>query len=268
MVKMPPPADGHRATNRVLDVIERLAATGETTTLAAMSAHFKVPKSSLLPLLRTIVARGWIEQPRPGSYRIAADRLPGRNWTVRRVELPQVARPFLSRLTADTGETSFVGVLPPGGDAVVYIEKVESPHSIRYSAELGERRPMHCTAIGMAVLAFLPDELRTSLLRKTHLGAYTEHTDTDRTVLERRLRRIVKAGVAVTFEEFAMGAGAIAAPIFNRRGEVAGACTLAGPIDRMRAKCDRYAEAVKTTAFGISAALGWRPQTLGDDARD
>jgi len=66
--------------------------------------------------------------------------------------------------------------------------------------------------------------------------------------------------VAVTFEEFVKDAGAIAAPVFNRAGEVAAACVIAGPIERMRSKRDRYVEAAKTTAADISVALGWLPR--------
>src|SRR5690606_24122835 len=184
--------DTHRATARVLDVLEHLGATGETATLASLSARLGAPKTSLLPLLRTLVARRWIEQPQPACYRIAAE-FPGK-WSPARLELPQMARPRLARLTAATRESTFLGVLPPGDDAVVYIEKVESPERLRYSAELGERRPLHCTAIGMAVLAFLPEPSRKAVLRRLKLPPHTAGTTTERAALERRLAKVVKSG--------------------------------------------------------------------------
>ncbi len=250
--------DTHRATARVLDVLEHLGATGETATLASLSARLGAPKTSLLPLLRTLVARRWIEQPQPACYRIAAE-FPGK-WSPARLELPQMARPRLARLTAATRESTFLGVLPPGDDAVVYIEKVESPERLRYSAELGERRPLHCTAIGMAVLAFLPEPSRKAVLRRLKLPPHTAGTTTERAALERRLAKVVKSGVAITFEEFVEGAGAIAAPVLNRAGEPVAACAIAGPIARMRRHRDAYTEAVKATAAELSAALGWQPE--------
>ncbi|MCC7487706.1 MAG: IclR family transcriptional regulator [Burkholderiales bacterium] len=261
MVK--PSSDIHRAASRVLDILERLAASGETTTLAVLSAEMDIPKSSLLPLLRTLVARKWVEQPRPASYRLAPHRLPSGSRPAARPELPAVARPFLARLTAETGESSFLGVLPPLDDAVVYIDKVESPRRIRYSAELGERRPLHCTAVGMAVFAFLPAPLRTRLLRRVKLAPFTAHTSTDRALLARRLSQVARAGVAVTIEEFVEGAGAIAAPVYDDAGMVTAACALAGPTERMRASRDRYIEAVKASALAISGALGWAPDGEG-----
>jgi IclR family acetate operon transcriptional repressor len=257
MVNRRTATSSHRATTRVLDVLEHLGATEETATLASLSAQLDVPKTSLLPLLRTLVARRWVQQPQPACYRIAGN-LEGK-WPPARLQLPQVARPFLARLTAATRESTFLGVLPQGDDAVVYIEKVESPERIRYSADLGERRPLHCTAVGMAVFAFLPEETRNALLRKLELAPYTAHTTTDRAVLQRRLVKVAKSGIAITLAEFVKDAGAIAAPVFNRSGEIAAACVLAGPIDRMRHERDRYAATVKATASDISMALGWQP---------
>ena len=65
-----------------------------------------------------------------------------------------------------------------GADSVVYIEKVESPQVIRYSAELGEQRPLHCTAIGMAVFAYLAPALRDELLRNIRPRKFTARTST------------------------------------------------------------------------------------------
>lgn len=251
----------HRAASRVLDVLEHLSRGGQTLTLADLSHRLEVPKSSMLPLLRTLVARNWIEQPTPVSYRLS-DRHPiaGR-WHAEPLELPKVARPFLERLTHDTGETSFIGVLPPGAENVVYIEKVESPQVIRYSAELGEQRPLHCTAIGLAVFAFLPPASRDELLRTLRLRKFTGRTSVSQTAIKRRLSQVRKDGVIVTLEEYVQGAGGVAAPIFDRNDNVVGALSVAGPADRMRARLNPFIDAVKSSSLAISAALGWRPAT-------
>ena len=257
MIKKAAASDSHRATSRVLDVLEHLAATGETATLAELSAQLQVPKTSLLPLLRTLVARHWIEKPQAACYQIARGRLFTGNGPNARMQLPQIARPFLERLTDETQETTFLGVLPPGADAVVYIDKVESPQRIRYSAELGEQRPVHATAVGMALFAFLPEKEREAMLTRLTLDVHTPHTMTDRAALKRRLLRVAKEGVAITFEEFVKGAGAIASPIFGGNGQVTATCGLAGPIERMRRNRDRYVAAVKRTAHDLSVALGY-----------
>jgi DNA-binding IclR family transcriptional regulator len=252
-------SDPHRATSRVLEVFEYLAESGATTTLASLSARIGVPKSSLLPLLRTLVARKWLEQPMPATYRVSSVPLFGGHWSPRRKELPELARPFLAQLAAQAGESCILGVLPPSGDSVVYIDKIDSPHTVRYVAELGTARPLHCTSSGLAVLAFMPRERRAALLKTLELAKFTERTLTDRKQLGRRLDEIVRTGVAVSVQEFNLGATAVAAPIRDASGEVHAACALAGPSERMLASLEKHKEAVKATALAISAALGWKP---------
>lgn len=257
--KLTPTSGAHRAAGRILDVLEHLAKGGQTLTLADLSHSLDVPKSSMLPLLRTLAARHWIEQPTPISYRLS-DRHPiaGR-WHVEPLELPKVARPFLERLTHDTGESSFVGVMPHGADSVVYIEKVESPRVIRYGAELGEQRPLHCTAVGLAIFAFLPPARRDELLRGMRPRKFTGRTSTSTTAIKRRLSQVRQDGVITTLEEYVQGAGAIAAPIFDRNNAVVGAVSLAGPADRLRSSVQPLTDAVKSASLAISVALGWRP---------
>ena len=249
----------HRATGRVLEVFEYLAATGETTTLALLSARMDIPKSSLLPLLRTLVARQWLEQPQPATYRVSSKPMFGGRGVPDRRALPELARPFLVRLSMETGESSVLGVLPPEGNSVVYIDKVDSPHPVRDCAELGATRPLHCTSSGLAVLAFMPRERRSAVLKSLELSKFTPRTVTSRKELEKRLDEVVRSGVVVSVQEFNIGATAIAAPIRDRNGDVSAACALAGPSERMLDSLERNKAAVKATALAISAALGWTP---------
>ncbi|NYT62060.1 IclR family transcriptional regulator [Alcaligenaceae bacterium] len=252
--------NSHRTAGRVLEVFEYLAISGETTTLAALSARMNIAKSSLLPLLRTLVARQWVEQPRAATYRIPAGGLFGGRWFPSRPELEVLARPFLVRLSDETGECSVLGVLPKSGNSVVYIDKVDSPQTICYTAELGALRPLHCTSSGLAVLAFMPSARRNELVGNMSLAKFTDKTVTDKVTLMQRLDEIVREGVAVSIQEFNLGATAIAAPIRDHNGEVHAACALAGPSDRMRANMPRNKEGVKAAAQAISIALGWKPE--------
>jgi DNA-binding IclR family transcriptional regulator len=249
----------HRATARVLELYEYLAKTGETTTLAALSTRMGVAKSSLLPLLRTLVARKWLEQPMPATYRVVSTPSFGLHWALRGKELPEIAHPFLAQLAVQTGESSVLSVLAPSGDSVVYVDKVDSPQSVRYVTELGSSRPLHCTSSGLAILAFLPKARREEVVRAIPLPKFTSRTMTDRKQLTRRLEEIARAGVASNLQEYNVSAVAFAAPIRDAEGEVKAACALAGPSDRMVASLERNQEAVKSVALAISAALGWNP---------
>ena len=250
----------HRATDRVLELYEYLAKSGKTTTLAALSTQMGVPKSSLLPLLRTMVARQWIEQPLPATYKVASAPSFGLPWAAQGKKLREVAHPFLVQLAMQTGESSVLAVVPASSDSVVYVDKVDSSQSVRYVAELGATRPLHCTSSGLAILAFMPKAERDKIVGGLVLSKFTSRTITDRKQLEQRLDEIARAGVASNVQEYNLSAVAVAAPIRDAGGDVRAACALAGPSERMVASLHKHQEAVKTVALAISAALGWRPQ--------
>src|SRR5688572_28706791 len=132
---------GHRSANRVVDILELVAASREGLALREVSAELEAPKSSLLPLLRALTARGYLEHGRAGDYRLGWRALAlGHNAAAHR-GLPDVARPALVELMRRTGETVFLGTLAGDGLSVVYVDKVESEQIIRYAAGVGDRRP-------------------------------------------------------------------------------------------------------------------------------
>ena len=93
----------HRATDRVIDIFELTAASRDGIPLKVLSLRVETPKSSLLPLLRTLSARGYLEQGRAREYRLGprafelAVRSPGRR------DLVEVARPALEAFMRCTG---------------------------------------------------------------------------------------------------------------------------------------------------------------------
>jgi IclR family transcriptional regulator, acetate operon repressor len=247
---------GHRAVARVLDILETLSGRPAGASLTELSVTLEAPKTSLLPLLRTLVSRGYAARGDSGRYGIGPRWLEAADKGAVAPDLVLAAHPVLQALTRETGETTFVAVLPPGHADLVYVDKVESPQRIRYSAELGERRPLYCTATGFALFAFLEPARREHLVRTLPLARHTRRTTTSRDLLRRRLDAIHAAGVAVTVDEFVIGAGGAAAPVYGRDGRLVAACAVTGPTARIHAGRRRFADAVKRAAAEISERLG------------
>ena len=247
---------GHRAANRVVDILELLARSHDGLPLREVSAELEAPKSSLLPLLRALTSRGYLVQGRAGDYRLGLRALALGTGSAAARGLPDVARPALLELARRTGETVFLGALTADGLAVVYVDKVESEQLIRYAAGVGDRRPLHATSSGKAILAFLPPERRDEILRALPLTRHTDRTLTSVAALRAALEEVRRAGVAVSIDELVRGASGVAAPVFDRTGQVAGACTIGGPTDRVRRQQRPFAAEVKATARAISALLG------------
>jgi DNA-binding IclR family transcriptional regulator len=257
-------AGGHRAANRVVDILELVAASRDGLALRDVSARLEAPKSSLLPLLRALTARGYLAQGRAGDYRLGSGALDLGAAAPAQRELVEVARPAVADLMRRTGETVFLGTLSSDGTSIVYVDKIESDHIIRYAGGVGDRRPLHATSSGKAILAFLPPEEREAILESLSLARHTERTVTSLPALRASLAEIRKAGVCVTIDELVPGASGIAAPIFDRYGRVAGACAIGGPTDRVRPRLRTLSTEVRTTARAISARLGHR---VGDERK-
>lgn len=253
-------ASGHRAANRVVDILELLASSPDGLALRDVSAQLEAPKSSLLPLLRALTARGYLAQGRAGEYHLGRRLLDLGASAPADETLVAVARPAVVDLMRRTGETVFLGTLSTDRTEVVYVDKVESGHIIRYAGGVGDRRPLHATSIGKAILAFLDDEEREEILRLVSLPRHTERTVTSLPALRAALEEIRRAGVCVTVDELVPGASGIAAPILDRHGRVAGACAIGGPTDRVRPRLSTLAAEVKATACALSERLGHRIQ--------
>lgn len=249
---------GHRAVARVLDILETLSGQPGGASLTELSLALEAPKTSLLPLLRTLVSRGYAARTDAGRYRVGRRWLEAGEKGPAAPDLVEAAHPVLQALTRETGETTFVAVLPPGHSELVYVDKVESPQRIRYSAELGERRPLYCTATGFGLFGFLEPAQREHLVRTLPLTRHTRRTTTSRELLRRRLDAIRAAGVAVTVDEFVIGAGGAAAPVYGRDGRLVAACAVTGPTERIQAHRRRFAEAARRAAAEISERLGYR----------
>ena len=249
---------GHRAANRVVDILELLAKSPDGLALRDVSAQLEAPKSSLLPLLRALTARGYLAQGRGGDYRLGPASLELGVAAPAQRELIEIARPAAVELMRRTGEPVFIGTLSSDRRSIVYVDRVESDHVIRYAGGVGDRRPLHATSSGKALLAFLPEEEREEILRSLSLSRHTAQTVTSLGALRTSLDEIRRTGVCVTTDELVAGASGIAAPVFDRFGRLAGTCAIGGPTERVRPRLKMLATEVKATARALSTRLGHR----------
>jgi len=153
-------------------------------------------------------------------------------------------------------ETVHLGVLEEGD--VLYLAKEESSQTIRMCSYVGKRAPLHCTALGKVLLAFLPEEERKKILEQKELPRLTDNTITDRNKLEKELSKIQKQGFALDQEENEKDVRCIAAPIRNYQGRVIAAVSISGPAFRIDKKVqNNLKEALIETSTKISKRLGY-----------
>lgn len=243
-----------------LDVLEVFGRAGGALSLGMVAQAVDRPKGSVHRMLATLVNTGYLAQDRvTGQYSLTLKLWRLGAPVVGRLDVVNVARPWLERLVAATDETVHLSLLDASG-CIVYIAKVESPRSIRVQTQLGQLSPAWCTATGRCILAFNPDLAETALAGPLVARAPKTMTDPDR--LRSILREVAAKGRAVTRAENHPEMGGVAAPIRDHAGAVRMACGIGVPVFRMtREFVERCIPHVVRTAGAISAALGYQPES-------
>ncbi|MGP8246942.1 MAG: IclR family transcriptional regulator [Bryobacteraceae bacterium] len=165
-----------------------------------------------------------------------------------------LVRRSLWELWQATKESVNLGVLE--GHDVVYLDCLESPHDFRLVAQVGTRAGFYRTALGKAIVAFLPQEERRGLLRSTRFDPFTPQTLTSEGALEEEFETIRQLGYAMDNEESQIGVRCIAAPILDGgRGPVA-AVSISGPATRVTLdSVSKLSRALRTTVLEVSTRL-------------
>lgn len=214
-------------------------------------------KSTVHRLLTTLATEELIEQnPETGRYRLGL-AIHDLNAVSAGSDLHAAVLMPMTELRNRTGETVQTGVLD--GRQVVYVERLDSPNTLRLFIEVGRRNDAHSTGTGKCLLAFLPQARLDRLLTNWDLPAHTEHTITDPVVLRRQLKETRQRGYAINAHESEVGVLSVAAPIRDARNDAIAAMSVAGPADRMEAGIEVVTRAVVEAAASASRRLGWKP---------
>jgi IclR family KDG regulon transcriptional repressor len=233
---------------RGLKVLDLLARSPDGASITELAEFLGVDKGSASRLVATLALHGYAEKDEASRrYHLGPQVVSLSRSVLLRLPIREAAKPFLRQLMEETGECAHLAV--PAQGRVLYIDQVESPATLRVNAQVGTMNPMHCTALGKALLTFgemdLPEEL----------PAFTPYTITDPENLRMHLETVTKQGYALDNEEFDTGVRCIAVPVFDFRGKCVGSIGISGPASRITP--DRIADLAKVVVR-IGKALSER----------
>jgi IclR family acetate operon transcriptional repressor len=221
-----------------------------------LARRLGIAKSTAHRLLATLTDEGLLEQdPATGRYRLGL-AIFDLAAAAQSVDLHEAVLSPMTELRNRTGETVQVAVLD--GREVVYVERLDSPNTLRLFLEVGRRNSAHSTGCGKALLAFLPPDQLERTLRSWKLTAKTPHTITDGDALRKNLAEARRRGYAVNRRESEAGVISVAAPIREVSGRSVAAISVAGPAERLEPQELRVAQATVEAAALISRRLGYR----------
>jgi len=226
--------------------------------LSQVARSLRIPKSTAHSILETLEREGLVARDEStGKFCLGIRLLELGQAAQENFELRRVASPHLLALNRQLDETVHLTVLD--GDVVLYVECFESSRRLRTYSVIGVRGPLHCTAVGKALLAFLDDDEQIRLVNRIPLERFTPHTITRRAALRAHLQAVRARGWSVDDVEHEEGVRCVGAPVFDHLGRVCASISISGPTQRITTGAlPGLAEKARATALAISRKLGYR----------
>jgi IclR family acetate operon transcriptional repressor len=248
------PAEARGALDKALALLTALARPDGPHRLAELAAAAQVPKPSAHRMLRTLVDTGFATAAN-GSYQVGPHLLGMAAAALASSREGRFVRPVLTDLQRRTGHTVHYALRSRG--VALQLDVVEPASGYRLAVRAGDEVPLHCTAVGRAILAGLPDREAATLLGAGPLAARTPHTLTDPAAVRAAVAAVDAHGYVVEDEEYEPDVRSVAAPVVDGTGAVVGAVAVSGlTFVLSRDSADVLGPLVREAAARLSAALG------------
>jgi IclR family KDG regulon transcriptional repressor len=218
-------------------------------------------KGTVHGVLKALEQEGMVLQdPHSGRYRLGMAAFEVGMQYLAASDLAADGSQAVQRVASRTGETSQLAVLD--GTQVVYIAKQDGVEALRLVSSVGKRLPAHVTALGKAMLAFLPMEEVEKLYRGYPFPPITPRSIVTWPRLQEELARSRERGFAVDREESNAGVECIGVPVWDWQGKVVAGMSVSFPTSREAEKWDRMLTALVEESMHLSQRLGARPHVF------
>ncbi len=260
-----------QSVERTLDLLEALAETGEVG-IAQLSNRVGLHASTVHRLLSTLISRGYVRQnTATGRYLLGLKPLDIARGVRAHLDMRIQALPILRDLMRESGETANLAV--QNDQHLVYLEQASSPGwMLRMFVQPGARAPLHSTASGKVLMAYMSEDELLQLLSDYPLSPSASRTIVDRTVLVEELQEVRRQGYATDWGEQEDGVGCVAGPVMDYTGRVIAAISISGPWIRITPeRLEQLAPLVQGACHKLSADLGYRTEDWvlsTEDARE
>ncbi len=248
---------------RALALLNRIAELPDDgATLTDLAQQVGLPSSTAHRLLTTLEQERYVRFHQEGRHWSVGVQafVVGCTFTKTR-SLASIARPHMRHLMEDGGETVNLAVEDEG--EAVYLSQVECRQMMRAFARPGSRVPLHCSAVGKAMLSAASDKRLSKILHQRGMPRLTVKTITSPSALRADLERVRACGYAIDDEEHAVGLRCLAAPIFDETGDVVAAVSASGPMARISdERVAQLGALVLEASRAISRDMGANPARL------
>ncbi len=246
---------------RGLEVMELLAEKNGLT-ITELANELNINRSASHRFLATLEEKGYVGKTKNKRYYLTFKIAQIGMRVANDVPLRTVARPFLQEIAYRFKENVTLGYWD--GHRIVYLDKIESQDMMKIDPSIGTYAPGHCTSLGKAILAYLPEEELDSYLESNPLERYTEFTIVDRRKLDDELQTIRKRAFAVDNQERSIGLKCAAVPAFDYTGHICCAISVSALEFKMpEARLSEIKDALSPVCGKLSRKLGAPASVVG-----
>ena len=237
-------------------MLQLLAGSHRGLPAAEIAKLSGLPVSTVHRFLVNLESGGFLSRDNTGNYHLGVACVFLGAAAREQLDIRTVSLPHLHILNHRTRETVHLTVRHHA--SAVYIEKLDSPQPLRIHSRIGASVPLHCSAVGKILLAYMSEPERDKLLSQLELQRFTENTVGSIQELQTQLARVRKNGYASDLEEHELHVRCIAAPIWDHAGGVNASLSVTGPAFRMSsARLREIAPLVRQAGMEISRELGY-----------
>ena len=234
-----------------------LAAQAAPVGLKLLAGESGLNISTVHRILGALASIGLVEHQVGGFYRLGLRWLEYGNLVRERLQIRDIARPFIEQLHEQIGEP--VNLAIRDGDDIIYLDRAAANAArVRVFYRVGSRAPLHLTSLGKLFLAEESAVQIEAYAKRTGLPGNTEHSLTRLASLNKALSAVHRDGVAFDNEEAELGLRCVAAPVKDDQGLLVAAISVSSPSERFSEHEAVWVPALKSCADEVSRALGAR----------
>jgi len=253
------------ALQRGLRLLHLFSESPRGLTAKQVAIAARLPVSTVHRFLANLVTAGFLNRDGEGVHHLGIACFSIGQAAAGQLDIRRLSLPYLRELNQQTRETIHLTVRH--GLSAVYVEKLDSPEPLRIHSRLGASVPLHCTAVGKVMLAYMPADEQSRILPQLDLKRLTPNSVGNLQALKTELVRVRKNGYASDLEEHELHIRCVAAPIWDHTGIVQSSLSLTAPSIRMPvARLRQVAPLIQAAGLQISAELGYRAAASAPDS--
>jgi IclR family transcriptional regulator, KDG regulon repressor len=251
------------ALQRGLQILEMFSQSEGGMSASQVAKQSGLPVSTVHRFLVNLESAGYLNCSDTGIFHLGIACFSLGQAARGQLDIRRLSLPYLQALNVQTRETIHLTVR--FGLSAVYVEKLDSPEPLRIFSRIGAAVPLHCTGVGKAILAYMPQDEFAKILPQIEFKRLTANSIGNSQELETQLQKVRRNGHAFDLEENEPHIRCVAAPIWDHMGAVNASLSITGPAVRMsHARLRQLAPLVQEAGWKISRELGYQDKKMSE----